>query len=177
MFISQFCRINGNGIGPTLRIEPSSLAFDISVLTLSSQPLKVFNDSPIPANVKAFAAKKGSGFFIDPCEILIAPNSEFEFKACVFLDEVLKQSDSYYIMPDDGVHAIIPVEAVGTGSTIVSEDKIELVELGPVFTAASTTKQIKLENRGRRAQLITWEFSKKLSESLEGSTKSSCFRY
>ena len=169
-------QINAMAIGPTLEVSPNILDFNTDVLKLVSQPLKLYNNSPIPASIKSFSSKKGSSFYVEPCELEMEPYQSTEINAFVFMDDTIKQNDSIYIMVEDGSNIIIPCEAKAVGTTIFSEKPLDVVDLGAVFSSSGTSKQIKLENRGRRAQQISWEFSKRLGEVSGELSKVSSYR-
>ena len=85
------------------------------MLTTVTRPLVLFNDSPIAAYVKTFAARKGSGFYTTPTELTLDPHQSVEVAVCVCLDETLKQTDQIHVIVYEGVDLVVPVEAKGEG--------------------------------------------------------------
>jgi hydrocephalus-inducing protein len=163
-----------DGIGPILRLENSGLDFGLMpVLNAKTSVLKVHNDSPIPAAFKAFVTKKGSVFAVHPPVGRMEPNSSVDLRVIAYLDDNPKQTDVIHVVAEEGADYTATVAARGDGTTIKAETPIDQLRLGPVFTGQSLKKTFRLENQGRRAQTLSFEFVRRLVSDKSGKSTTS----
>lgn len=60
----------------------------------------------------------------------------------------------------DGKDRDVVLKARGVGSTIYCDDNLELLNFGTIYTYKTAVKEIFIQNRGRKAQKITWQRKK-----------------
>jgi hydrocephalus-inducing protein len=60
----------------------------------------------------------------------------------------------------DGKDKDIILKAKGVGSTIFSDDNLEQLDFGNIYTFKTAVKEIFIQNRGRKSQKITWQRKK-----------------
>lgn len=146
-------------VGPKVALERNIIDWG-KVFVLRDTPieLKMTNESPIPAEFKAFLHKKGSCFSVDPPQGRMKPFESITMTVVANLNEILKMSDVMHILIHEGADLQVNLSARGVGTTISSSTAIEKIDHGDQFTSNSTTSTFRLENHGRRAQTLVWNF-------------------
>lgn len=146
-----------------LRLEQNLVDFgSISVLQAETKLLRLFNDSPIPAPFKTFVTKKESMFACHPPQGVLEPNSHIDLKITAFMDDNPKLVDTLHVLAEEGADYTAEVRGSGSGTTLVSDPMLDQYTLGPVFTGQVAKRTFRLENRGRRAQTINFEFVRRV---------------
>jgi hydrocephalus-inducing protein len=64
----------------------------------------------------------------------------------------------------DGKDKDVVLKAKGIGSTIYSDDNLEQLDFGNIYTFKTAVKEIFIQNRGRKSQKITWQRKKLLDK-------------
>lgn len=67
-------------------------------------------------------------------------------------------------MVKDGKDKDVVLKAKGIGSTIYSDDNLEQLDFGNIYTFKTAVKEIFIQNRGRKSQKITWQRKKLLDK-------------
>jgi len=97
------CTILADVVGPRVATDHSSLDWGkVMVLQDEQMVLKLKNESPIPAEFKAFIHKKESVFTVDPPTGRMKPFETVELTVTAHLNEVLKMTDTLHILIHEG---------------------------------------------------------------------------
>ncbi|XP_069731691.1 hydrocephalus-inducing protein-like [Phaenicophaeus curvirostris] len=146
------------GEGPVVCVHPSKIDFgSIQVLQDVSQTLHLSNQSPTPASFWAEMAGKCSCWRIEPSKGVIPPNAELPVAVTANLDDTEIFNDEVKVFIENSCSYVIPVQAVGTGITIVTDKPIvPELNLGPRFSKIPFCYRFKVTNKGRKTHLLYW---------------------
>ncbi|XP_074697991.1 hydrocephalus-inducing protein homolog [Strix aluco] len=123
------------GEGPVVYVHPSKINFgSIQVIQDASRTLRLSNQSVIPASFRAKMADKCSRWRIEPSEGVIPPETEVSVSVIANLDDTEKFKDEVNLFIENSHTYVIPVRAVGIGTTIVTDKPFAPeLNLGPHF--------------------------------------------
>ncbi|KAM9269036.1 LOW QUALITY PROTEIN: hydrocephalus-inducing protein homolog [Cariama cristata] len=146
------------GKGPVVYVHPSKINFgSIQVLQDASQTLYLSNQSVIPASFWAEMDSKCSRWRIEPNRGVIPPESEVSVTVTTNLDDTEKFKDKVNVFIENSRSYVIPVQAVGVGTTIVTDKPFAPeLNLGPCFSLDRCCYRFKITNKGRRTQHLYW---------------------
>ncbi|NXX62461.1 HYDIN protein, partial [Scopus umbretta] len=146
------------GEGPVVYVHPSKLNFgSIQVLQDASQTLHLSNQTLIPASFWAEMAGRCSCWRIEPSKGVIPPETEVSVTVIANLDDTEKFKDEVNLFIDNSHTYVIPVRAVGIGTTIVTDKPFAPeLNLGPHFSLDSCCYRFKITNKGRRTHQLYW---------------------
>ncbi|NXJ80823.1 HYDIN protein, partial [Trogon melanurus] len=146
------------GEGPVVYVHPSKINFgSIQVLQDASQTLRLSNQTVIPASFRAEMAGKSSCWRIEPSKGVIPPETEVSVAVIAHLDDTDKFKDEVNLFIQDSRSYVIPVQAVGVGTTIVTDKPFAPeLNLGPHFSLDPCRYCFKVTNKGRRAHQLYW---------------------
>ncbi|RNF21339.1 hydin-like protein [Trypanosoma conorhini] len=154
--------------GPTVTVEPKSLAFGtLMLLERSEREFVLNNTSPIPALFSAkFIQTAGRNarlvFSVDQSRGKIDPYSRTTVKVSACLDDARSFSEKIQVIvrhaEDDAL--VIPVTAYGKGYALVPTTPVDKIDFGDVFTETMAEKEICLRNDGQRAIEVLWSGSR-----------------
>uniref|UniRef100_A0A8C3Q1J6 HYDIN protein n=1 Tax=Chrysolophus pictus TaxID=9089 RepID=A0A8C3Q1J6_CHRPC len=146
------------GEGPVVYVQPSKLNFGrIPVLQDVSQTLHLFNQAVIPASFWTEMDSKNSCWRVEPHQGIIPPETEVSVAVIANLDDTKKFQDSVNLFIENSSTYMIPVRAVGIGTTIVTDKPFAPeLNLGPHFSLSSCSYHFKITNKGRRTHLLYW---------------------
>ncbi|XP_006860378.1 PREDICTED: hydrocephalus-inducing protein homolog [Chrysochloris asiatica] len=152
------CRIKSIGEGPVIYVHPTHVDFGtIYVLRDSSRLLSLSNESFIPASFRAHMARKKSLWTVEPTEGMIPPESQVQLELTANLNDTVTFKDTIVLEIEHSSTYRIPVQASGTGSTIVSDKPFAPeLNLGAYFSLDTFYYRFKLANKGRRVQQLFW---------------------
>lgn len=149
--------IQGKGIGPSVSVSHKEVNFGrIPVLTDYSKKIRLINNSLIPAEWKGFIKSKTSNFGINVKNGVIPPGGEADVVVSVALNDTRQFRDELFIFVTEGKDLVVPLLARGTGSTIFCEEDLSIIDLGDSHTHKTYTKEIVLQNRGTKPQMLQW---------------------
>ncbi|NXK55437.1 HYDIN protein, partial [Chauna torquata] len=146
------------GEGPVVYVHPSKMSFgSIQVLQDASRTLHLSNQAVIPALFSAEMAGQGSRWRIEPSKGVIPPETEVSVTVIANLDDTEKFKDEVNLFIENSNTYVIPVQAVGIGTTIVTDKPFapELT-LGPHFSLEPCCYRFKITNKGRRTHQLYW---------------------
>ncbi|XP_069724910.1 hydrocephalus-inducing protein homolog [Phaenicophaeus curvirostris] len=146
------------GEGPVVYVHPNKINFgSIQVLQDASQTLHLSNQTVAAASFQAEMAGKCSCWRIEPSRGVIPPETEVSVTVTANLDDAEKFKDKVKVFIENSSTCVIPVQAVGIGTTIVTDKPIapELT-LGPRFSLVPFCYRFKVMNKGRRTHLLYW---------------------
>ncbi|NXD22968.1 HYDIN protein, partial [Spelaeornis formosus] len=144
------------GQGPVVYVYPREIDFGtIPVLKDRSKTFQLANQSDIPATFQAEMAGKCSRWRIEPSQGVVPPNSELPVVVIANLDDTEKFQDKVKVLIVNSPMTVISVQAVGTGTTIVT-DKLLTPNLDLKSRFSPCSYQFKITNRGRRIHRLYW---------------------
>ncbi|XP_078720178.1 hydrocephalus-inducing protein homolog isoform X2 [Lampetra fluviatilis] len=146
------------GQGPVVHVTPAEVSWGpVSVLDEHTRMLKLSNQSPIPAHFSAKTARANSLWRVVPAKGSVPPEGVVELAVAVRLDDTVAFRDKLHIVVEEGQPCIVPLQAVGIGSTIVARPPIApTVNLGHHFSSSPCQFHFTLTNMGRRAHQLYW---------------------
>ncbi|XP_030368417.1 hydrocephalus-inducing protein homolog isoform X2 [Strigops habroptila] len=146
------------GEGPVVHVHPSEINFgSIRVLQDASQTLHLSNQSVIPASFSAKMAGENSCWSIEPSQGVIPAKAEVSVAVTANLDDMEQFKDEMMLFIENSRAYVIPVEAVGVGTTIVIDKPFgPELNLGPCFSLDPCSYRFKMTNKGRRTHLLYW---------------------
>ncbi|CAM9162906.1 unnamed protein product [Bubo scandiacus] len=146
------------GEGPVVYVHPSKINFGgIQVIQDASRTLHLSNQSVIPASFRAKMADKCSCWRIEPSEGVIPPETEVSVAVIANLDDTEKFKDEVNLFIENSHTYVIPVRAVGIGTTIVTDKPFAPeLNLGPHFSLDPCCYHFKITNKGRRTHRLYW---------------------
>ncbi|KAM6409238.1 hydrocephalus-inducing protein homolog [Rhynochetos jubatus] len=146
------------GEGPVVYVHPSKINFgSIQVLQDSSRTLHLSNQTVIPASFWAEMAGKCSRWRIEPTTGVIPPETEVSVAVIANLDDTEKFKDEVNLFIENSRTYVVPVQAVGIGTTIVTDKPFApALNLGPHFSLDPCCYHFKITNKGRRTHQLYW---------------------
>ncbi|NXF81935.1 HYDIN protein, partial [Sclerurus mexicanus] len=150
--------LESTGQGPVVYVYPNEINLGtIQVLQDISQTLHLSNQSVIPAVFWAEMTGTRSRWRTEPSKGVIPPKTEVSLSVTANLDDTGKSEDEVKLFIENSHTNIIPVQAVGIGTTIVT-DKPFAPELSfkPHFSLTPCCYQFKITNKGRHIHHLYW---------------------
>uniref|UniRef100_A0A8C3CDK8 HYDIN protein n=1 Tax=Cairina moschata TaxID=8855 RepID=A0A8C3CDK8_CAIMO len=146
------------GEGPVVYVHPSKIDFgNIQVLQDATRILNLSNQAVIPASFWAEMVGKGSRWRIEPSRGEIPAGAEVFVAVIANLDDTKKFKDKVKLCIENSNTYVIPVQAVGTGTTIVTDKPFApALTLGPHFSLSPCCYHFKITNKGRRTHQLYW---------------------
>nr|XP_032813560.1 hydrocephalus-inducing protein homolog isoform X3 [Petromyzon marinus] len=146
------------GQGPVVHVTPADVSWGpVSVLDEHTRTLKLSNQSPIPAHFSVKTARANSLWRVVPAKGSVPPEGVVELAVAVRLDDTVAFRDKLHIVVEEGQPCIVPLQAVGIGTTIVARPPITpTVNLGHHFSSSPCQFHLTLTNMGRRAHQLYW---------------------
>ncbi|XP_009468798.1 PREDICTED: hydrocephalus-inducing protein homolog [Nipponia nippon] len=146
------------GEGPVVYVHPSKINFgSIQVLQDASRTLHLSNQAVIPASFRAEMAGKCSRWRIEPSKGVIPSETEVTVTVIANLDDTEKFKDEVNLFIENSHTCVIPVQAVGIGTTIVTDKPFAPeLNLGPHFSLDPCCYRFKITNKGRRTHQLYW---------------------
>ncbi len=149
--------LHATGQGAVLAVHPERVDWGrLAVLSDEPRKLTVSNVSLIAAHFSCSFNESDSVFSCEPASGSLAAGQSCEITVHTALDDTLKFSDTLILTADGGSMQRVPLQAVGTGSTIVASEPLNHIDFGNVFSNRECERMIKLTNRGRRSQKLTF---------------------
>ncbi|NWH50429.1 HYDIN protein, partial [Fregata magnificens] len=151
-------RLVSVGEGPVVYVHPSKINFgSIQVLQDASRTLHLSNQTVIPASFWAEMAGKCSRWRIEPSKGVIPPETEVSVTVIANLDDAEKFKDEVNLFIENSHTYVIPMRAVGIGTTIVTDKPFAPeLNLGPHFSLDPCCYRFKITNKGRRTHQLYW---------------------
>ncbi|TRZ17353.1 hypothetical protein HGM15179_009768 [Zosterops borbonicus] len=145
------------GHGPIVYVYPREINFGrMRVFHDCSKKLFISNQSDIPAAFWAKMAGKHSRWRIEPCKGVVLPNSEVPVIVTANLNDTKEFQDKVKVFVENSPTTLISVRAVGTGTTIVSDELRPVLDLQYHFSCSPCRYEFQLANRGRRLHRLYW---------------------
>ncbi|XP_065519812.1 hydrocephalus-inducing protein homolog [Lathamus discolor] len=146
------------GEGPVVHVHPSEINFgSIQVLQDASRTLHLSNQSVIPASFSAKMAGANSCWTVGPSQGVIPAKAEVSLAVTANLDDTEQFKDEVVLFIENSRAYVIPVQAVGVGTTIVIDKPFgPELNLAPCFSLDPCCYCFKMTNKGRRTHLLYW---------------------
>ncbi|XP_067327017.1 hydrocephalus-inducing protein homolog [Anolis sagrei] len=146
------------GEGPVVYVYPAELDFgSIPVLQDVPRVLSLANQSVIPAPFEAQMARPHSLWRIEPSSGIVPPQAEVSLLLIAHLNDTVLFQDKVHLAFEDSMSSIIPVQAAGIGTTIVTDKPFApAIDLGPHFCLDPCFYRFRITNRGRRTHQLYW---------------------
>lgn len=169
-------------VGPAVRlscednrfgIQPFRFAFGrISVLDVHKTLFHLTNPCPISAKI-FLSLKENDGFQVTPNEMQLDPGTTRDFVLSACLDEATAFKDALEIEMAHGTSLKVHLTAEGQGSTLLCPllEKIENLDFGTLYLKSETTRDVVVENRGRKPVLVNWNCVEKQHKTKTGRSK------
>lgn len=144
-----------NAIGPRIVPDQTELRWgNIECLKEFPRSLRIFNDSLIPASLKLFLKMARSKFDLSIRELTLAPKETYDLTVTANLDDTIVNKDEIHIIVEEGDNVMVPLSALGIGTTIHCNQELNVIDMGYQLTNTVWEKRIMLENKGRRPQQL-----------------------
>ena len=144
-----------NAIGPRIVPDQTELRWgNIECLREFPRSLRLFNDSLIPASIKLFLKMARSKFELSMRELTLAPKETYDLTVTANLDDTIVNKDEIHIIVEEGDNVMVPLSALGIGTTIHCNQELSVIDMGYQLTNTVWEKRIMLENKGRRPQQL-----------------------
>lgn len=159
--------LDARSVGPRISIgldrKPGAAAGAIdfgkvAVLATHRRTVALHNPGKVPAEVKLFVSGQASVFAIDPGDAVVQPGETLDATVSVQLDETYTFKESIHVLVTHGDEQEVALHATGVGHTLYCADLTGQRELhfGDRFTGAPFSREIVLENHGRRVATVLW---------------------
>ncbi|OHS98585.1 hypothetical protein TRFO_35013 [Tritrichomonas foetus] len=147
--------IKALSVGPSISFSTEKVNFGkIGVLSESIQRFQIYNNSLIYAPFKCVIESASGVFSIDPEADIIPPNDNYSISVKAFLDDTLTFNGKISLFFENLLPIYLDVTAKGTGTAIVPNIDMSIINLGYLFIDQKYTTQFAFENKGRRQQEI-----------------------
>eukprot|EP00775_Hariotina_reticulata_P008964 gene8964-9139_t len=144
---------------------------NVQVLQPHTQELRLRNATPIAAEAKLFVEGQDSVFEVEPREAVIPAGGELPVLVRVLLDDTVTFKDVLHVLVTEGADVNIPLEAMGTGSTLVCDVLSgSKLDFGCQFVGRGWQLEVVVANMSRRAASLVWS-NTKLEELLKAYSK------
>ncbi|KAJ0401033.1 hypothetical protein P43SY_009913 [Pythium insidiosum] len=145
------------GTGPRIELDQLEVNWgSCSCLVDHTRVLTMTNRSLIPAPFKTFIRNARSKFSVDVKEGVVAPGESATLVLIANLDDTITFKDQLHILVAEGENLIVPLSVRGTGTTMWSHSELRVIDFGYQMTTRECEWSCTLENKGKRAQLLTW---------------------
>ncbi|XP_063024383.1 hydrocephalus-inducing protein homolog [Melospiza melodia melodia] len=157
-FLEQEIRLECVGQGPVVYVHPREINFgSIPVLEDCSKTLHLANQCKIPAAFQVEMAVERSCWRIEPSKGVVPPSSEVSVAVVANLNDTVKFQEKLKVFIENNPVTIIPLQAVGIGTTVVSDKPlVPKLDLKSCFSFSRCFYHFQLTNRGRRTQRLYW---------------------
>jgi len=131
--------------------------------------INIKNKSMIEADFHVFTKKKPKETVFKPIPKhgVLKPDESAEIKVVCNADEANKFMDTLHFVIREGTDVDVQLKAKGVGSTIFFKDNLDDINFGVLYTCRSVTRDIFVENKGRKAQVLSWQKKKITQKSKE----------
>ncbi|CAD7939993.1 unnamed protein product [Amoebophrya sp. A120] len=148
-------------IGPRVEVETNKLDWgNTKCLQPVTKTLKVTNNSVIDAAVRCFLKSKNSLWSVKPKKLHLAPNEVAYLHLTLVCDEKQAVSDTLHLVVHESNDIMVAVKAKGTGTPITSPEDLSKLDFGTVYATQTHTREIYVENRGKKARRLVWSSEK-----------------
>lgn len=146
-----------NSIGPRVIVEPLSLDWgNVKCLEKVVRHVRLTNNSCIDASVRAFMNERKSLWSVHPKIIHLSPQETLQLAVTLKIDEANTSTDTLNLIVCESNPLTVQVRGKGIDTPVVTEDNLEHLDFGTLFTTHTEPKEIIIKNWGQNARRITW---------------------
>ena len=146
-----------NCIGPRILVDQRELKWgNTECLKDDKRTLVVTNDSLIPASLNFFLKNSKSCFSLATRETVLEAQESISLEINANLDDTIVHRDELHIIVSDSDNLMVPLNALGTGTTMYCKESIQEINFGPQLTNIAFERKFTLENKGKRPQQLRW---------------------
>jgi len=150
-------KLQADSIGPIVEVSEENLDFgQVQVLNDKSMKILITNKSSIEADFHAFTKNKVSIFKPIQRHDILGPDKSMEIEIVCTADDTIKFTDTLHFVIKEGMDIDVNLKARGVGTTLFCKEALTQINFGIQYTFRNQTKEIFLENKGRRPQRLTW---------------------
>jgi hydrocephalus-inducing protein len=151
-------KITAKSEGPKVDVLESIIDFkEVNVLEERSEFVHIKNNSSINAGFYAFTKKKDSVFKPIQRHHNLDVNQSMEIEIVCNADDEGIFTDVLHIVIKEGIDKEVKLKAKATGKTIFCNNDLDKgIDFGTQYTFKHQTKEIFIENKGRRDQKLEW---------------------
>lgn len=147
--------------GPKVKASKTEIDFgEQKVLETIPRTLTLTNDSDIEADFHAFTKNKISIFKPVQKHGIIKPKESCDIEVLCCPDDAVKVNDVLHFVIKEGDDVEVQLKAKGVGSTLFCKEELTFINLGVSYTYRKVTKEIFVENKGRKPQKLVWTLKK-----------------
>ncbi|DAZ93738.1 TPA: hypothetical protein N0F65_007364 [Lagenidium giganteum] len=145
------------GTGPKVLLDQQEISWgNCSCLVDHERILRMTNTSLIPAPYKTFIRSARSKFQVDQKEGTLPPGESLDLVLIANLDDTIVFKDQLYVLVTEGENLVVPLSIKGVGTTMWSQSDLRVIDFGHQMTNKECEWSCTLENKGKRAQVLTW---------------------
>ena len=149
--------IIANSMGPIVEITDREIDFgNIEVLKDWTRTTRILNKSLIPAQFHVFTKNRVSIFRPLQKQGLLGPEESMDIQIVCTADDANKFTDILHFVIKEGDDVDIVLKAKGIGSTIFCKEDLKLISFGIQYTFRNITREVFVENKGRKPQKLQW---------------------
>ena len=159
--VPQVVNILAQSKGPEVEVSEREIDFDkVEVLRDWTKSLIISNKSPIKADFHIFTKNKNSIFKPLIKQGELSQEESLSIPIVCNADDAQKFVDTLHIVIKEGVDKDIVLRARGYGSTIFCKEDLKYISFGTQYTFRNYTREIFVENKGRKLQKLMWQRKK-----------------
>jgi hydrocephalus-inducing protein len=143
--------------GPQVKVKEPYINFgDVEVLEETYRTIHISNECSIRADFYAFTKLQNSIFKPIQRHHFLEPHSSMEIEICCVADDTKVFNDTLHFVIKEGLDKEVKLTAKGVGKTIFCKEPLDLIDFQTQYTFRQQTKEIFIENKGRRDQKLEW---------------------
>lgn len=146
-----------NSIGPRVMVEPAMLDWSsVKCLEPVVRHVRLTNNSCIDASVRAFMNERKSLWTVHPKIIHLSPQETLQLAVTLKIDEATPAQDVLNLVVQESSPLTVQVRGRGIDTPVVSEEPLDHVDFGTLFTTHTGPREIVIRNYGQMARRIVW---------------------
>jgi hydrocephalus-inducing protein len=150
-------KLKANSCGPKVIVRETFIDFkDVTVLEDNYAKIHIDNCSNIKADFYAFTKQKDSIFKPIQRHHHLDAHSSMEIEIVCNADDTRLFNDTLHFVIKEGMDKEVKLRAKGVGKTIFCKENLDKIDFGTQYTFKQQTKEIFIENKGRRDQTLEW---------------------
>ena len=157
--LPQVLNIVANSVGPRVEVCDGVREIDfkdVQVLRDYSHKIVIKNNSRIVADFHAFTKNKNSIFKPIEKKGVLQPDESKEIEIICCADDATRFQDVLHFVIKEGMDIDVVLKARGIGTTIFCKEDLNQIAFGVQYTHRLITREIFVENKGRKDQKLTW---------------------
>ncbi|CAK0791290.1 unnamed protein product [Prorocentrum cordatum] len=149
--------LTANSVGPRVVVDPPAVDWgSVKCLEPVTRHVRVTNDSCIDATVRAFMNERRSLWSVHPKMMHLSPQETLQLAVTLKIDETCPVKDILNLIVSEGNDLTVEMRGKGTETPIQSEQPLDLIDFGTIFTTHQEPRDIVIRNYGQVARRLTW---------------------